>query len=79
MEIQSSSYRTISEINDISQLEEANAIKKLIVIRQKSYTSKRAPTLLAKRYAIVITQFASKMTKITKIKLQKKSSWKEDS
>lgn len=43
-------YRTISEINDISLLEEVrNAIRNLISIRQKTSTSKRELTPLVKK------------------------------
>lgn len=50
IEIQSSLYRTISEINDISLLEEvSNAIRNLISIRQKPSTTKRELTPLVKK------------------------------
>ena len=53
IEIQSSLYRTISEINDISLLEEVrNAIRSLIATRQKSSTSKRKLTPLVKKMCL---------------------------
>lgn len=53
IEIQSSLYRTISEINDISLLEEVrNAIRSLITTRQKSSTSKRELTPLVKKMCL---------------------------
>ena len=53
IEIQSSLYRTISEINDISLLEEVRkAIKKLISTRQNPSTNKRELTPLVKKMCL---------------------------
>lgn len=53
IEIQSSLYRTISEINDISLLEEVrNAIRSLIATRQNYSTSKRELTPLVKKMCL---------------------------